>query len=274
MTVVACLKLVDRRPQVDPLTGEVAVDVRMLGASDADLAALEWALRLGRAWGTDVLAVSAGPPAAEGMLRDALAAGATSVRRVDLPTSAPSGTVAAAIAAALPTSPRAVLCGDWSLDRGSGSVPAFLAARLDLAQALGAVSLEIDGDAVRVERRLDGGRRAVLVARRPVVISVEAASARLRRAALGAVLDAREAVVPSVAGPVLRWAKPNRVGPYRPRARVLASPSAALDPRERILALTGALSDRDPPQRLVLEPAEAADRLLDQLRRWGYLPPS
>ncbi len=41
--IAACLKLVDQRPEIDPLTGEVRIDARTSGASEADLAALEWA---------------------------------------------------------------------------------------------------------------------------------------------------------------------------------------------------------------------------------------
>ena len=59
--------------------------------------------------------------------------------------------------------------------------------------------------------------------------------------------------------------------PYRPRARVLSPPPSELDARGRILVLTGALSDREPPRTLTLEAEEAADALLDQLRAWGYL---
>ena len=44
------MKWVDRRPEVDPLTGAVHTDARTSGPSDADEAALEWALRIGEAW--------------------------------------------------------------------------------------------------------------------------------------------------------------------------------------------------------------------------------
>src|SRR5581483_10352501 len=93
MTVVACLKWVDHKPDVDPLTGAVRTDWRTAGLSDADRAALEWALRLGGEWGEPVVAVSAGPAAADAVLVDALSAGATRAVRVELPLSAPSDTV-------------------------------------------------------------------------------------------------------------------------------------------------------------------------------------
>ena len=106
---------------------------------------------------------------------------------------------AAALAAALRQHygvPDLVLCGDRSADRATGSFPAFLAASLSAAQALGVVRLEPgDGRALRVHRRLDGGRREVLMVRPPAVVSVEAAGVRLRRAGLPATLASENAAI-------------------------------------------------------------------------------
>ena len=181
-------------------------------------------------------------------------------------------TVAAGVGVAM------VVCGDWSLDRGSGSVPAFLAARLGAAQALGLARLHPDASGlVHAERRLDLGRREVLRVRAPAVLSVEGATARLRRAPLPALLRARGAAVdhlpaadPAATG-VPEPTGPPRRGPYRPRPRVLPGPDPGASARERILALTGALAERTPPQTVRLDPGPAADRILDQLRTWGYL---
>ena len=85
--------------------------------------------------------------------------------------------------------PDLVLCGDLAADRATGSFPAFLAASLGAEQALGCVRLEpVDDRTLRVHRRLDGGRREVLMVRPPAVVSVEAAGVRLRRAGLPATL--------------------------------------------------------------------------------------
>jgi hypothetical protein len=124
------------------------------------------------------------------------------------------------------------------------------------------------------------GRRNVAVPRRrpwgglaPAVLSVEG-GAHLRRAALTSVLRARSAwlEVHSPVGPlsvagtgtVRRW-------PFRPRPRVLLSPAIGMSTRERVLVLTSALVERTPPQLLVLDPDSAADRIVEQLRAWGYL---
>src|SRR5215218_1712463 len=98
MMIAAALKHVDRRPEVDDLTGALHDDERSSGASDADRAALEWALRSAERWGGDVVAVSAGPAAADAVLREALAAGAAQAVRMDVDPRASSETVAEAIA--------------------------------------------------------------------------------------------------------------------------------------------------------------------------------
>jgi electron transfer flavoprotein beta subunit len=271
--VGVCLKWVERRPEVDPLTGEVAGDARTSGASEADRSALEWALRLGEAWDAEVVAVTAGAPDAAPVLREALAAGAARAGRVDLPAGAPSDGVAAGLAASL-AGATAVVCGDWSLDRGSGSVPAFLAAHLGAAQALGLVGIEVAGGGrVRAERRLDGGRRERLDVAAPMVLSVEGRE-RLRRADLDGLLRARDAAIEVLRPPAgVTGTDGERLvgsGPFRPRSRVLPAPEGA-SPRERILALSGALVDRTPPEQVVLDPGAAADRILAQLHTWGYL---
>lgn len=267
--IVACLKWVDARPDVDQLTGAVHTDDRTSGASDADLAALEWALRLGEVRRCDVVAVTAGPAGADAVLREALAAGATRAVRIGIRRDTPSEDVAAAIAAGVGTS-QVVVCGNWSLDRGSGSVPAFLAARLGAAQALGLVTMEVATGDLLAERRLDGGRRERLRVPTPAVLSVEGGSARLRRASIAGLLAARDAVIEVVAGPPGSVAHATTTA-FRPRAQMLPAPSSTLDARARTLALTGALEQRTPPETVVLDPGAAADRLLAQLRSWGYL---
>lgn len=277
--IAACLKWVDHRPDVDRLSGAVHHRARTSGPSAADLAALEWALVLGERTGDEVVAVTAGPAECEAMLRDALGAGASRAIRVDVLRDAPSDTVARALAGVLGGA-SFVVTGNWSIDRGSGSVPAFLAAHLGAAQALGlaAVSIE-DGDGVRVlgERRLDGGRRERVRVRAPAVLSVEATTARLRRAPLSAVVAAGahtievvDAGQPSTAVSGHAFGTAQR-GPFRPRPRVLPPPPAGLSARERVLALTGALAERTPPRVLALEPDEAAEAILEQLRAWGYV---
>ena len=253
-------------------------DERRAGVSAADQAALETALQLGETLAAPVTVVSLGPRAAETWLREALATGASRAVRVDASIDLPSAKVAAGLAKVIRGADW-VLCGDYSADRGSGSVPAFLAAELGAAQALGLlhVSAEPGGDGgagplheVAAIRRLDGGRREQLRVSAPAVLSVEGSVARLRRATLPAEMAARDAVIETLTGPRSDDQHADLIRPYRPRPRVVPAPAgaAALD---RIRALTDATAAVAHGETVTLDPPAAADRIVEALVEWGYL---
>jgi electron transfer flavoprotein beta subunit len=228
MRVVACVRWVDLRPDVDPLTGAVATDPRSSGFSPADEAAVEVALGLGERWGATVELVSVGGPEVEPALRALSAAGVDRVVRVECD-DVVAGLTSVAVGAGL------VVCGDHSLDGGSGSTPAFLAAALGVAQALGLVSVEAssDGDPTLVGvRRLGGGRSERVRVAAPAVVSVEGSVASLRRAPLSAALAAGSRPVDVVSADRSPRRRPTIVdqGPWRPRPRVLPAPTSP-DPR-------------------------------------------
>ena len=275
--IAVCLKWTPSRLDGGPV-GPDPGDDRFAGVSPADRAALELALRLAAVTGTEVVAVAAGPVGAERTLRDALAAGATRAVRLDMPTDSDSRDVAFELAQVLGDA-TVVLCGDYSLDRGSGSVPAFVAHHLAAAQALGLVAIDVDAtgatsgsDAPRVHvvRRLDGGRRELLAVPMPCVLSVEGSVATLRRAPLHRVLAARSARVEVVATPPAHHhGAPAIVTSYRPRARVMPAPMGGALDRVRSLTDAGTASTRG--ETIEVPPREAAARILAALREWGHL---
>lgn len=265
-TIVVCVKW------TAPPGADVSDD-RFAGVSAADQAALETALRLGEVHGCEVVVATVGPEGADRALRDALACGASRAVRVDAPLEADSRDVAFELAQATGESD-VVLCGDYSLDRGSGSVPAFIAHHRHAAQALGLVAVDVDGctdDTVHVVRRLDGGRREVLQVPTPCVLSVEGSVASLRRASLRGALASRDAAVEvRIAPPAHHRSAPAIVTPYRPRARVMPAP-AGDDPLARLRALTDATGAPARGETVTGTPAEAAARIAQALRDWGYL---
>ncbi len=285
--IVAALSWSWRETEVDPLTGAVRANLRDRGPNASELAALEHALRLAERWDAHVVAACVAPAGADEMLREALAVGAAQALRVEparwMARPRPVGMVggergsAAALAEAVRRRygvPDLVLCGDVAADRATGSFPAYLAASLGAAQALGCVRLEpVDGYALRVHRRLDGGRREVLMVRPPAVVSIEAAGVRVRRAGLPATLAKQDAAITAAATPAAAAARRIRllgVHPYRPRPRELPGPTG--NALHRTLELTGALVERTPPTVLgPLSAGQAADELLGYLRRHGYL---
>ncbi len=298
--VVACLRITDLRTGIDSLTGAVTRDPLGVGLTAADGAALEHALRIAEAWSGRVIAIAAGPPSIEPVLREVLTLG-IDVVRIPLPDEqdGPAYTrelagderwLARTLAAAMATygAVDLVVCGDRSVDRGTGALPAYLAHELGAAQALGLVALEARTHAgereLLAERRLDAGWRERLRVPLPAVCSVEGAGVRLRRAPLSGVLSAEGLPVPvdasppvaAALGPAVSAAVAGdiRIGvaaPFRPRTQIVPAPDDD-DPRIRVLALTGALAAHDPPT--VVEPAdatEAVDVLLAFLERHGYL---
>ncbi|MFI5043234.1 MAG: mycofactocin-associated electron transfer flavoprotein beta subunit [Acidimicrobiales bacterium] len=248
---------------------------RGAGFSLADEAAVETALTLATAWGTDdVTVVCVGPVEADAPLRGLLACGASRAVRIDSGPLTRSHDVGAALGSVLmDLDADFVICGDASPDRGSGTVPAYVAHHLGAAQALGLVDVKPASmyGAVEAVRRLDGGRREVLTISAPAVLSVEGAVSELRRAPLSASLAAREERIEVRSDPRVRGDVPaEQLEPWRPRARVLPAPVGG-HALERVGALTGALVDRTPPRTVVLDPADAADTIFDQLRSWGYV---
>lgn len=245
-------------------------DDRWAGVSAADQAALEIALTLVGDSGAFVTVATVGPPGAEAALRDAVARGARRAVRVDAPRDLLSEAVAGALAA-LATNCAWVLCGDYSLDRGSGSVPALIAAHRGVAQALGLVDVGTAAEGrLHALRRLDGGRREELLVSSPAVVSVEGSVARLRRASLTAELAARTATIEVVDGPQGPREAPIEEGPYRPRARVLPAPTGS-DALTRIRSLMSSGVDVVHGETVTLDPPEAAARIVQSLRDWGYV---
>jgi electron transfer flavoprotein beta subunit len=279
--IAVCLKWTPARLDGGPL-GPDATDDRFAGVSPADRAALELALRLAERLGTTVTAISAGPAGAERALRDAIAAGAERAVRLDMAADADSRDVAFELAQALGDA-AIVLCGDYSLDRGSGSVPAFIAHHLGAAQALGLVAVGDASDAgdtgnaldpkdtaVRATRRLDGGRREVLAVPFPAVLSVEGSVASLRRAGLKDSLAARTATIEVVTRTAVHHTTPSQVAPFRPRARQMPAPVGD-DPLSRLRALTDAAGAPSRGDVVEVSPEAGAARIVAALREWGYL---
>ena len=214
-------------------------DERFGGISLADQAALEMALRHGELTSEPVTVVAVGGEEVESTLRSALACGAARTVRI-VAGGAPLDSVDVALRLARVVAGASfVWCGDISSDRGSGSTPAFLAGALGARQALGAIAVTLgDGHSVEVVRRLDGGRREVLRATSPCVVSVEGSVARLRRAGFAATLRARmqrsngsRSTWRLRSTPARRWsARSDRVpGPW-PRHVATRSPACASSP--------------------------------------------
>ena len=233
-----------------------------------DRAALEVALRMPPP--VRVTVVTVGAAHADAALREALAVGATAAVRIDAPADLRSDAVARALATVC-TGASWVVCGDTSADRGSGSVPAFLAAELGVGQALGLVSVAPRAQ-VGACAASTGAGREVLDTVAGSVLSVEGAAADLRRASLPAELHAQRAVIDVRRGPAGPVEPAGGKRPYRPRPRVHPCPTgpAALRIRE-LTGLAGGAATSSHNEVVTLDPPQAAAHIVARLRTWGYL---
>ena len=271
MTFIAvCMKWVSGRPEMDPLSGEVRFPSgRFGGVSAADQAALEVALQLGSQRSMHVIAIAVGDAKCETALRDALAVGAQRAIRIDASRSLSSAETAQVLALALGDA-ALILCGDYSFDRGSGSVPAFLAAELGISQALGVVSLMTHAEDITATRRLDGGRREHLRVGDRAVISVEGSVAQLRRASLTSTLTARISDIRVIPSSTTARQVNSTTKPFRPRPRTLDRPvgDTAL---ERLHSITNVSLSSTRGEQIELSATKSATYILETLARWGYL---
>jgi electron transfer flavoprotein beta subunit len=179
MNVLVCVKRV-------PLTGgtmvltddERAISTRHLGftISPHEECAAEEAVRLVETHGGSSAVLTLGPPEAEEQLRDVMALGVE--RAIHLVTGGeewdPQAT-AAAIAAAIEAQPEPfdlILFGNESADAGNYQVAIRVAHALGLPVVTGIKGITVEGDTVRAEQEVAGGRDVYAVPT-PAVVTVK-----------------------------------------------------------------------------------------------------
>ena len=259
-----CVKWIGSQP-----TSGHEADARFAQFSASDQAALEVALQRAEQLQARVRVVSVAPAAARSHLVALCASGAHELVHIAAEGQSSSAHIAHELAQHLRDC-ASVWCGDYSLDRGSGSVPAFLASTLGVQQALGIVGISAtNNNSLDLLRRLDAGRREIVRVVEPFIVSVEGSMATLRRASLAATLRPSATVVEaSLASPSALSL--GDFSPFRPRPRTVKAPAGetALD---RIKAATSANSPQKHSEIVTLTPDDAAQHIVERLTEWGYL---
>jgi electron transfer flavoprotein beta subunit len=182
MKVLVCVKQVVAAPKYlefasDGLDIDPAFVVREL--NDADTNAIEAALQIKDSRpGVEVIAITAGGPASDEALRQAMARGVDRYLRV-----AASGAVLhdpIAVArrlafAARKEAPDLILCGVQSSDAAQQSTGPALASALGIPCVAVATKLELDteGKSLVVQREFEGGAREIVEVDLPAVITVQ-----------------------------------------------------------------------------------------------------
>jgi len=291
VTILACVtSVVDTQEPVEAERGILKIDEATLPhvLNPADANALEAALGLRdcRA-GSRVIAISMGPVFQEGAVRDAIAQGVDEVVRLWDEAFAGSdclGTARILAAAAERVEADVIVCGELSLDGGSGLVGAQLAELLGLPMVdrVATVEFTAEGDGLLTERRTGRGYRTVERTSLPALITVGAGANVSRYPTLRARLHARSAPIPcwgmtelglmpaqvGEAGSAFRTVALRRPPPDR---RGLVDPSSDLPPEERwMMAISGGVRER---KSALVEGSsdELAERLVRHLEQGLYI---
>ena len=165
MKIFVCVK------QVPDTSGKVAVDENGILIRSSmptiinpdDMNAMEAALQLKDETGCKVVAVTMGPPPAEGMLRELIALGADEGILISArefggsDTFATSQIIAAAINHVGLEKDDMIICGRQAIDGDTAQVGPQIAEKLDLPQVTYAAEIKKEGNEVTVKRMLEDG---------------------------------------------------------------------------------------------------------------------
>lgn len=195
LKLVVCMKQVPTAAELpwDKRTGRLRRDMSGGMMNPACRRALEAAVGIKESHGAHITAVTMGPPMAEEILREALAAGAdagallTDRALAGADTWATARTLAAAVRALQPDFDL-VLCGRHTTDSETAQVGPQLAAALDAPGATCVESIQISGRAARLTRVADGFVET-LEMRLPGVITISADAFAPRYLPLGDLHD-------------------------------------------------------------------------------------
>lgn len=186
MHIIVCIKSV----VVDAPRGKVVRTADKCALNPFDRPALEVALLLREKHGGSVTAFSMGPPTAEAILREALAAGADRAVLLRDPALAASDTLATATALCAGVDNLApfdlLLFGTRTADSDTGQVGPQTAVLLDLPMLTGAVKIAGNPKCLTVERKIDGFLERYEVAL-PAALTIHPTAAAARDPALGCI---------------------------------------------------------------------------------------
>jgi len=284
LTILACVTtVVDTQEALQIERGALTVDEaalpHVLNPADANALEAALALRDSRA-GSRVIATSVGPSFQEDALREAIAQGVDDVVRLWDDAFVGSdclGTARVLAAAAAKMETNVVVCGELSLDGGSGLVGVQLAELLGLPMVdrVATAAIVNDGDCLLTERRTGGGYRRVERTSLPALITVGTGTNIPRYPTLRARLQSQSAPIPcwGIAqlgldpGDVGEAVSALRMTALRrppPDPRGLVDPGSDLPPEERwMMAISGGVRERESA---LIE--GSPDNLAERLRRY------
>lgn len=178
MKIVVCIKQVpaSNDAKIDPLTKRIIRDTVKSIMNPFDNYALEEGVRLRERFGGEVIALTMGPPAAEAILREAIALGVDS--GILLSDRAFGGSDTWATSYALTKAIEKighvdlVICGKQAIDGDTAQVGPGIAAHLDWQQATYLVEIKRKDDKVILTKRLHESGYDICEVTLPAVVTV------------------------------------------------------------------------------------------------------
>jgi electron transfer flavoprotein beta subunit len=207
MKIAVCIKQVparDWQPRVDDSRTWVRDQDAAFELNEPDAYALEEGLRLKEKHGGEVVVCSAGPARVAQALREALARGADRAIHVesDALGRADASVVAEALAAAMRDEQfDLILAGLQSDDQGFAQTGVLLAAGLGIPSATIIMEVDVQGNALRLKRELEGGWFQRVTLPMPALITIQSGINQLRYATLKGIMAAKKKEIRRVEPP-------------------------------------------------------------------------
>jgi electron transfer flavoprotein beta subunit len=198
LKIAVCIKQVPTR-EWQPRLNDQKTWIREQDVSyemnEPDAYALEEALRLREKHSGEVVVCSAGPARVQTVIREALARGADRAIHVqdDGLSAADAFVVADALAAAMKDEKfDLVLTGLQSDDQGHGQTGVILAERLGIPSSTIIMDVQIENNALRVKRELEGGWFQWIAMPLPALLTIQSGINQLRYATLKGIMAAKK----------------------------------------------------------------------------------
>jgi electron transfer flavoprotein beta subunit len=198
MKIAVCIKQVPTR-EWQPRLNDQKTWIREQDVSyemnEPDAYALEEALRLREKHSGEVVVCSAGPARVQTVIREALARGADRAIHVEHDSlgAADAFVLADALAAAMKDEKfDLVLTGLQSDDQGHGQTGVILAERLGIPSSTIIMDVQIENNALRVKRELEGGWFQWSAMPLPALLTIQSGINQLRYATLKGIMAAKK----------------------------------------------------------------------------------
>jgi electron transfer flavoprotein beta subunit len=198
LKIAVCIKQVPTRewqPRLNDQKTWIREQEVSYEMNEPDAYALEEALRLREKHSGEVVVCSAGPARVQTVIREALARGADRAIHVQDESlgAADAFVIADALAAAMKDEKfDLVLTGLQSDDQGHGQTGVILAERLGIPSSTIIMDVQIENNALRVKRELEGGWFQWIAMPLPALLTIQSGINQLRYATLKGIMAAKK----------------------------------------------------------------------------------